>query len=263
MAFWAQMLALGAAVGFLSAALGIGGGVLMVPAFLQFIDGIDPHTAKGTSLFIIVFVAAVNVWRLNRGVSPDGLWTLAALIAVGSMGGSALGVWVTSLMSRKAVLWFFVAVMTAGGIRTLLIEPRLVDAVRTDGRTASSILIGLATGFAAGATGIGGGLVMVPLVLITRLAPNRRVVALSNMVMVPTCLVGAFGHAIASRATDLPYTLGQISLGLAPAVFVGTQVGAPLGTWVNARLTLRRRKFVMGIVLFVVAVQMIYRAVRM
>ena len=61
----ARMMLIGSGVGLISAALGWGGGILMVPAFLEFVPGMDPHTAKGTSLFIIVFVSTTNVWRLE------------------------------------------------------------------------------------------------------------------------------------------------------------------------------------------------------
>ncbi|MEA3364123.1 MAG: TSUP family transporter, partial [Candidatus Hydrogenedentes bacterium] len=88
--FYPGMIILGIGVGLMSGALGLGGGILMVPAFLTFVPGMDPHTAKGTSLMIIVFVAAVNVWRLNRG-HDNWQWRLALQVSIGSIVGGYFG----------------------------------------------------------------------------------------------------------------------------------------------------------------------------
>ena len=63
--FYPGMLFLGVGVGLMSGALGLGGGILMVPAFLEFVPVMDPHTAKGTSLLIIAWPRPT--WRLSEG----------------------------------------------------------------------------------------------------------------------------------------------------------------------------------------------------
>lgn len=257
--FHIEMLVLGAGVGLTSAALGLGGGVLMVPAFLEFVPDINPHTAKGTSLFIIIFVASLNSWRLNRRVSRKG-WGLSALIAAGSIVGSVLGVWITSLVSAKTVLWCFVAVMGALGVRTFLIEPRDVSEEMLGEHRVFALFIGLTTGLVAGATGIGGGAVLVPLALIAGITTNNRVVALANMVMVPTSIAGTLAHLAAPQTADLPWTYGQVCFGLAPLVFLGSQLAAPFGERLNHKLTLPQRKVIMGVVLMIIVARLVYRA---
>ena len=86
----AGMAMLGAGVGVVSAALGVGGGILMVPAFATFVAGVDMNTAKGSSLLVITFVAAVNSWRMNRGETKSP-WDVIGLIALGSIAGGFLG----------------------------------------------------------------------------------------------------------------------------------------------------------------------------
>ena len=104
------MIILGGAVGLFSTALGLGGGIVMVPAFMQFVPGIDIHTAKGTSLFIIIFVSAMNAWRMN-GTHMSEHIRLGGVIALGSIGGSYLGAWGTTKMSDEAAVWIFVALL--------------------------------------------------------------------------------------------------------------------------------------------------------
>jgi uncharacterized membrane protein YfcA len=261
--FVLQMLALGISVGLISNALGLGGGVFMVPGFLAFVEGIDAKTAKGTSLVVIVLVAAVNTWRLNRG-RENWNWRLAGIIASGSIVGSYASSWLTTrpYVSNAAVIWCFIGLLLLTGIRTFFIkEPKVTEKdLRTRGVTA--IFIGLMTGLVAGATGVGGGVVLVPLALVAGIITNKRVVALSNMVMVATCTVGALTHAMAERTVDLPLTYGNVNLALVPLVFIAAQVAGPAGRWVNGHLGLRRRKVIMGVVVILIAVQLAYRAIR-
>lgn len=258
--FFLEMAMLGIGVGVLAAGLGLGGGILMVPAFVTFIPGIDSHTAKGTSLFVIIFVAAYNAWQLNRG-RKDTPYGIATSIAVGSMLGVYAGTWLTSLISDAAVSLLFAIFVVVTGIRTLFIQPKPVRAEDVRPRYGIGVLIGMAMGLVSGATGIGGGGVMVPLALVAGIVSNSRVVALSNMVMVVTCLVGAIAHAVEPATFVRPWTVGHVYLAVAPMVIAGALAGAPLGRMLNRRLTLNRRKWIMGLLLLFIAARMAYRVV--
>jgi hypothetical protein len=255
----AEMLVLGIAVGLVSAALGVGGGIFMVPAFLELVEGMDYHTAKGTSLFIIVFVAAVNVWRLNRG-HADWQWRLAGVIAAGSICGAWLGVTLAALVPETFLLWGFTGVVILTAARTFFLTTPQVSPERLQRRTGWALAIGLLTGLVSGVTGIGGGLVIVPLSLLAGIVTNARVVALSNMVMVVTCAAGALTALAATKTTELAWTVGQVDVALAPLVFVGAQCGAPAGKWLNARLSLKHRRLILGVLLALVALRLVVRA---
>ena len=258
--FYPGMLLLGVGVGLLSAALGLGGGILMVPAFLEFVPGMDPHTAKGSSLMIIVCVAAVNVWRLNRG-HIDWQWRLALNVAMGSIAAGYLAGWVTQYFADQVITWMFIALLGFVGVRTFFIEAPHVAPDEVRRRNVLAILIGIVVGADSGLTGTGGGTLLVPLALLAGITSNARVVALSVMVMVPTCLAAAIAHMLQSPNPDieLPWTIGRVNLALVPLVFLGAQVGSPLGKWVNDRLTLRVRRTVMGLVLIIIAGRLLMR----
>jgi len=257
--FLAGMFVVGCCVGVMNAALGIGGGILMVPALREAIPGMDAHTAKGTSLFLIIFVAALNAWRQNRGRS-DVPWRLAAMLAGGSVLGGYAGAWVTGRLSGGAVTWIFVVLVLAVAVRLFLSEARALGQGAARQADAIAFAIGLATGITSGMTGIGGGLVLVPLVLLAGLASNERVTALSNLVMAATCMASTYVHLTAARTLELPGTVGQVCLAVAPAIFLGAQLGSPLGQWVNAHLSYSKRKTVLVVLLLLVAVRMASRA---
>lgn len=79
------MVAAGAAVGFLSGMLGVGGAVLAVP-LLVIVFGFAQHMAQGTSLAIVMFTAmagAVQYWRGKHVNLPAALaFMVGSVIAV-------------------------------------------------------------------------------------------------------------------------------------------------------------------------------------
>lgn len=247
-------------MGLISTALGLGGGIVMVPAFMQFVPDMDIHTAKGTSLFIIIFVAAMNAWRMNGEHMGEHI-RLGAVIAAGSIFGGFLGAWGTTLMPDEVVVWIFVGLLGFAGVRTFLLKERRVTEQDVRRRVPTAVAIGFVTGVVAGATGTGGGAILVPLGLWAGIVSNERVVALSNTVMVATCSAGALAHALAVQTTPLDYTVGQVDFALAPLVFVGAQLVRPTGRRINAWLTLPRRRVVMGLLLVVIALRLVWQVI--
>ena len=86
-----DLLALGAiglGAGFAAGLLGVGGGIVMVPA-LVLVLGFDQHVAQGTSLVVIIPAAlagSVTHYRNGRVSVRD-----AALLAAGGIGGALVG----------------------------------------------------------------------------------------------------------------------------------------------------------------------------
>jgi len=260
MSFYLEMVLVGCLVGLLNGAFGIGGGILMIPAMHQFVPGIDAHTAKGTSLFIIFFVAAINAWRQNRPFYEIP-WRAAVSLCAGSMAGGYAGAWFTGMLSGDTIIWIYIGVLSLICFRLLIgVEPN--DRAETHGvrRYALGGCIGLATGVVGGMTGVGGGLVLVPLALLAGLSTYRRVTALSNLVMVGTSLAAVAVQIRAQSHVEMPGTIGQVHVWLALAIFVGAQVGSPFGRRLNERLTYRQRTRALVVMLVLVAARMLYEA---
>lgn len=253
-----QLLLVGVGVGIISAALGLGGGILMVPAFLAFVPGIDPHTAKGTSLFIIIFVSIQNSWRLNE-LLPEKPWRLASLFTAGSIVGSYGSAYLTALLSDDAVLLLFIVLLMILGVRTFFLQAVEVHAEEVRRRTTLTLLIGFAAGITGGATGTGGGAVLIPLALMAGIVANDRAVALSNFVMIFTSIAGSVAHLQAEKVSDAPWTIGHVCFSLVPLVFAGALLGSPLGKICNRHLTLPRRRVAMAVMLVLISLQLLYK----
>ena len=82
------LVGVGLLAGTLGSLVGVGGGVIVVPALMTF-AGLDARQATGTSIAVIVPTMLVALWR--RGIQGHVSWPLAALCAVGAVAGAFLG----------------------------------------------------------------------------------------------------------------------------------------------------------------------------
>ena len=115
------LLAIGLSAGLLAGLLGIGGGVVMVPAMVL-IMGLDQHVAQGTSLLVIIPAAAFGSFTHHR----HGRLALrdAAALAVGGVLGAVVGS-VTALSLDEKLLQRLFAVLI------LIVAARLLMMRRT------------------------------------------------------------------------------------------------------------------------------------
>ncbi len=184
-----RVVAVGLAAGLLSGMFGVGGGILIVPG-LMWVATMEQRRAHGTSLAAVLPIA---MFGLITYVTNDNVNVGAAVaLTVGSLGGTLLG---TAWLARapKRLLSFTFAALLGVSAARLLFE---ISSTQEHALTAGSALVLVATGFVAGVLagllGIGGGVVMVPaMMLVLGLAP---VVAkgTSLAVIVPTAIIGTW-----------------------------------------------------------------------
>lgn len=123
MAAWTivSALILGAVVGILSGLIGVGGGVLLIPA-LVFLYGMSQKTAQGTSVATLLLPIGILAFWEYRKAGHVHL-KLALLIAVGfAVGGYFGGLWAQDipdafLRRAFAVLLFGLAIKFAFGAK--------------------------------------------------------------------------------------------------------------------------------------------------
>ncbi|HEY8627580.1 MAG TPA: sulfite exporter TauE/SafE family protein [Gaiellaceae bacterium] len=125
-------------------------------------------------------------------------------------------------------------------------EPRIARARFLDPQL---LAIGLAGGVLSGLLGVGGGIVMVPLLVIWAGYAQRDAHAMSLGAIVPISVAGVLTYGIA----------GQVRLPEATALAVGAVVGARVGAGLLSRLGDRPLKLAFGSFLVAVAVLMAVR----
>ena len=97
--WWAFVL-LGILAGVASGLLGIGGGVIMVPALVLLFAGFGQKTAQGTALAVMIPVVTVGALRYMQNPDVTINWAVVILIAAGAIAGTLMG---TALVAKLPV----------------------------------------------------------------------------------------------------------------------------------------------------------------
>jgi hypothetical protein len=113
-------LGLGAAVGLLSGFLGVGGGVLAVPAFTLGL-GMSQQAAQGTSLAVILVSGPAGA--LEHARHGNVVWGLVPMLAVGALLGAPLASWLAHLMPHETLTRGFALFLLANAVHSWLRPP--------------------------------------------------------------------------------------------------------------------------------------------
>lgn len=239
--YLALYVALGAAAGTLAGLFGIGGGAIIVPAlFLAFqATGVEAslamHLALGTSLASIIVTAVSSVRSHHR--LGNVAWPLVAWMAVGLVGGTALGSVVAARLDGTVLRYGFVAFL---GLVALQMMTGWRPQVREKAPPISPVLVGAGSviGFASALFGIGGGTMSVPFFAWCGLE-MKRAVGSSAACGFPIALIGGAGYAVAGAShPGLPaYSVGYVYLPACLGIVAASAPFAHLGAKLASRLS--------------------------
>lgn len=218
--------------------VGLGGGFVMVPA-LRLLYGLSPAVAAGTSLILVVANSASGSFAYLRQKRVDV--RLGLLIAAGGFPGSILGAIAVAKVSG------FVFDILLGVFLTALATDIVVNnEKRLHGRdqaihlaTAGSmplwraLLTGFFVGFVSSLFGIGGGVIVVPVLLYFSNLPAHAISATSHFAIVLTSPVGLLAH-IQQRDINITYGVPLVLGGI-----VGGQIGAKLSLKLESPLLIK------------------------
>lgn len=220
----------GLGAGITAGLFGVGGGVLLVP-LIAIVLARPQHVAHATSLVAVTMAAGAGVVRfaMDGSVSVPG----AVALAAGAIVGARVGARFLPKVSEGRLRTLFGVVLIVLAIRFLLIgasgEAATVRGFVPD-MDATMLALHVGGGLLAGITssvlGVGGGVIMVPL-LVLGLGYGQHVAEGTSLaVIIPTALTGAISHH-ANEYTD--WKLGGI-------VGIGSLVGGAVGATVALQL---------------------------
>jgi uncharacterized protein len=184
-----NVVLVGLGAGFLSGVFGVGGGLLVVPALVLVLH-FDQRLANGTSLAAILPISAASLITYWSQGNVD--WNAALFISVGALGGALLGTKLMRVLPVRVITLAFVVLMLVTAIRLFIpSEANGRDALGVFDAGAL-VLVGLFSGTLAGLLGVGGGVIMVPAMVV--LFGIEPVVAkgTSVAVIIPTSLMGTW-----------------------------------------------------------------------
>ncbi|MEO1058882.1 MAG: sulfite exporter TauE/SafE family protein [Actinomycetota bacterium] len=215
----------GVAAGLLGGTFGVGGGLIIVPGLVSF-AGMERRLAHGTSLAATLPIACASLLTYIATGNVD--WPLALFLAIGAIGGAYLGTHLLQIIPKRALTILFIAVVVATAFRLLLTDTAGGRSDLTALMAVGLVVIGFITGTLAGLLGIGGGIIMVPAMVV--LLDELPVVAkgTSVAVIVPTAIMGTLRNRKKSNA-DLRVAAIVGGFGVASAV-VGGLIANQLST---------------------------------
>ncbi len=262
----AASLVVGLLVGVLAGLLGVGGGMLLVPAF-KLGYAMDSLMCTATSLFTIIPTSVSGAISHIRNrtclpklgiaaglggacLSPVGVWLAALSPDWCVMGAAAL------IIGYSAVTMFRKALKAPKGTTAVVAAEERVAAVQRARSEAPSIgwremgigaAIGLFAGLASGYVGVGGGFIMVPLMMSVLHVPMKLTSGTSLIAVMILAVPGVVTQAM----------LGNINWVAGIAVACGSIPGAALGARLIPKVPERQLRFLFAGFLVVAAVLLV------
>lgn len=257
------LLVTGVVVGLGQGLLGVGGAFIMVPVMVAVFTGMDIPTdaavklAFGTSLLVIFPTAVFSSWAHHRRGAV--WWKAAIVLGIAAAAGSVLGATLTSrFISGSVIKVVFGAVVILASVR--LLTSKLSDAEEDpDMNPLVWACCGFLLGMVSGLLGIGGGIIMVPVMTIVLKFRMHRAVGTSTAVMLFSSSAGALGYILNGLGVSgLPaQSVGYFNLPawicLATTSIVMTQVGA----WMAHRLKGDILRIAFSVVMLFVGLSMV------
>lgn len=250
----------GIAGGVLAGLLGVGGGIVIVPALYMSLSavGMDPaitmQVAVGTSLATIVFTSLSSGYgHFKRGaIDMDLLRLWAPSLLVGVIIGALLGGYVSGLI----LVGVFAVVAALVAIDMIFRKPSEDLAVRSFSKLVWAAL-GTITGALSAMMGIGGGTIGVP--LLNFLGYDiRRAVGTSAAIGFIIGLPGAVVYAFTGLGVEElpPFSLGYVNLAAAIIIIPLTSCFAHVGVKLAHSIPRRALRFAFGIFLMITSIRM-------
>lgn len=250
-------------VGIIAAMVGVGGGIFVVPV-LTIIYSFEPKEAIGTSLAIIIFTSIFSTISYSRQRRID--YKVGLILSLATIPGAVVGALAANIIAPALlglIFGFFLIFVALRMLitythkhkpeRTDLWHRKIIDSAGSVFEYYSDLKKGVPPsffgGFFSGLLGIGGGVVMVPIMHFLMDFPMHLAVATSMFIMIFTSLAGASIH----------FTLGNVHLEYMILLCIGIIFGTQVGAYASRRTSGKNLRRIFGIIVALVAILMIQK----
>lgn len=239
------LVAMGTIAGTYGTIIGAGGGFIMVPILLLLYPDKPAASLAAASLFAVMCngVSATAAYGRMRRVD----YRVAAVFIAATVPGSFAGAYVVSYLSRDTFEAIFGSILTFLALYLFLSRR---DYSKRAGRTGPGArtlvdsqgksytysvnywlggIIAFGTGFLSSMLGIGGGLIMVPTMVLLLQIPFPVTVGTSQTMLMGTSLAGTLAHLNKGNLA------GEWTV--APFLALGTVLGAQFGARISRRIS--------------------------
>lgn len=240
-----RLALIGLVVGFFSGLFGVGGGIILVPLLIVAV-GFDQRRASGTSLAAVLPTAIAGMASYAVHGSVD--WIAGGILAAGAVLGAFLGTWLLHHTRQIALRWIFIVFLLLVAARMFFLIPdRSVVLDFTPLIIVALLALGVVTGVLSGLLGIGGGVFVVPALMLGFGVGDLVAKGISLLMIIPTAITGSIlnvrrGNADLRAAAiigglAIPASIGGAALAWAVPPLVGSVLFALLVIYCAIQLT--------------------------
>jgi len=258
LAFSAEAFAIALGAGFLGSLLGIGGGIIIVPA-LTLLMGVDIRFAIGASIVSVVATSSGSAVTFVKKAIANV--KLAMILEVATVSGALVGAFLGTSLPRENLYLLFGLLLFL--VATLMVirrnaedssrAPSTSDLARAQKldlvghyedvrkgqvnyvvrRIGAGQCASFVAGILSGLLGVGGGIVKVPVMNVVMGVPLKVATATSNLMIGVTAAASALVYV--TRGDINPFVATPVALG----VLAGAQLGSRIMTRIESRIILR------------------------
>ncbi len=186
------LVLVGAIGGTFSGALGVGGGIVMVPLLLMLLK-FDQRRAAATSLAAIVLSSISGA--ATYGVAGHTDVIAGLLLGAGGVAGTLIGTRLLKVLPIAVLRWGFIVLLVVIAVRMFLVVPdRGADIEYTVAIGIGLVVSGVVMGILAGMFGIGGGVLIVPLLVAVFGVSDLIAKGTSLLAMIPISISGSIAN---------------------------------------------------------------------
>lgn len=247
---WLVLILIGLVGGLLSGAFGIGGGLVIVPGLVLFAK-LSQRRAAGTSVAAILPAAVVGF--ISYAIQGNVDWAAAILLAAGIIVGAQVGSKLLSELPIQFLRWMFAAFILVVIVSLWIFVPTRDQVIDLDFWTGSGlVLTGFVTGVLSGLLGVGGGIIVVPVLMFFFGASDLIARGTSLLMMVPGSLSATIGNV----------RRHNVNLRAAAYVGVSASVAAPFGAVLAVVIDPQWSNIAFSVFLVIVFAQMLTSLIR-
>lgn len=254
-------LIIGIIAGFLSGLLGVGGGILIVPALLWAYQhqGIPPEiimrTAAGTSLAAIIVSATFSLRNhLRHGIH---VWSTYRRLALGVIVGTILGTLLAKVLHSHLLIILFGIFLL--GVALMMLFGGSPKPHRQLPGNVGMMSMGLLIGGKSGLFGLGGGVITIPFLTYCNV-PMRDTIGVSIACSLTVAIIGTLGCILTGiHEPNLPqWSTGYVYWPAVACIALTSPLFARFGTRLSHQLPVATLKKIFSLFLIVIALNLLF-----
>ena len=246
-----ELIIVGLFVGAIAGFFGVGGGMILVPILM--LIGFDIKAAIGMSVVQMVFSSVYGSYinyKKGKLEINEGLW-----VGIGGIIGGVIGAHFTDILPKEILQYIFLALVVFALIRVATAKKLEDNQQEGSFSKLTLFLIGLIIGTIAMMLGVGGSIMLTPVLIGYLHFPSKKAATAGLFFVVFSSISGAVYKLLAGTFDNL-----NLDLHLVVALGVSASVGVILGLKLKDKIKDKHHKMSL-IVLYLVIIAMLIKKI--